>query len=68
MLHLEDIEMIQEDRLLKLEELKNDPPKTEEALKEDLRKYIDSRFDMLYENSKAMINSFHIEILRQFEI
>lgn len=42
--------------------------KSEEKLKEEIVQYVNRRFDELQEKNREMLNQFHIEIIRQFEI
>ena len=42
--------------------------KSSEELKEELSGYIDQKYQQLYEKTQQMLNAFHIDIIRQFEI
>ena len=64
------------DLIMRLDDLQinnenKSPPKFEksqEKLKEELVAYIDIKYDDLMSRSTQMLNQFHIEIIRQFEI
>jgi hypothetical protein len=42
--------------------------KSEEKLKEELLQFVSGRFDEIQALNREVINNFHIEIIRQFEI
>lgn len=42
--------------------------KSEEKLKEELVQFVNSRLNDLEMRNKEMLDQFHIEIIRQFEI
>ena len=42
--------------------------KSSEELKKELSSFIDQKYQQLYEQTQHMLNAFHIDIIRQFEI
>jgi hypothetical protein len=67
---VEDVDMNFDANHLAMDDLAQEQAKlkSSEELKEELSGYIDQKYQQLYEKTQQMLNAFHIDIIRQFEI